>query len=271
MILLIAIVITRIEMSLCQWNYRSDFNGYGCIDAVNSRTALSPMAYRVLFPWLVGGAEALVPSLKTNRVVWLYFPLKIAALTWALTMVDRALGTPVMLLTALCLPLTFHFDYWDWAIELGATAAALTGNFYLAAIGGVLLALSRETAPLVPLAYWLITRDAESAIVLGLLTGLFMWLVREYVGKKRLYCERFMYRVNVCDVRMLFQNRPFYLSEIAMTMGLTALTVFALFRTANGTWLIPLMLLIAGWTMARAAEIRVFTPCLLWIAVALVK
>jgi hypothetical protein len=242
----------------------SAFNGYACIDQVNQRKTVAPMCYRVLLPWLTWLIER-IPAMHGRRLTWIYEPFRIGMTTLALWATAQAFDFTTALLMAALLPLTFLFDYWDWSVELFAVMAALTGQFWLVLIGALLLALSRETAPLVPAAYWLATGDWQGTAVIGAVTAGTMLVVRLWAGEKRLNCDRFMARQNWKDVRSLFGNRPFYLSEIAIALVISALTLAAILEGLPG-WPIAALTLGGGWILARAAETRVFALCLPWCA-----
>lgn len=248
----------------------SQFNGYGCIDQVNQRQTVAPMCYRVLLPWLVWAFERFTPLTNKQRFTTIYTPFRILMTGLALWAVAQAFNPIVALLVAAILPLTFRFDYWDWAVELFAVAGALTGQFWLALIGAVILALSRETAPLVAAAYWLMTGDWYGTLIIGGCTASLMLIVRLWADNQPLNCDRFMIRANLADVRNLFQNRPFYLGEIGIALIITALTLLAIVFQSPG-WPIAALALVVGWMLARAAETKVFVICLPWCAQILLK
>jgi len=80
----IAWVIERVQLKIGgQW-YGSPFNGYGAIDGTVDKTALAPMRYRVLVPWLVVLVERIFPRVKAHRLTALYEPLKIVLIAAAL-------------------------------------------------------------------------------------------------------------------------------------------------------------------------------------------
>jgi len=164
--------------------------------------------------------------------------------------------------------MTILYDYWDWAGELGGLALALTGNVWLGILGGVWIALSRpETAPLVALAYGWSTGNVIGTVAVAAVSALVIDIIRRAQGNAPLYCARWMWRQNWLDVRDIARNRPVYLGEISMSILISLLTVLGICTGRAGpTWPIPLALLAAGWTMARAAETRVFVSCLFWIS-----
>jgi hypothetical protein len=252
------------QLRIAGKGYNNLYCGMGAVDTVNQRRAAAPMAYRVLVPWLIWLGEWVIP--RGFRLTALYEPLKIALMAAVLWATAHALGAPAAYLLAALWPITYYFDYWDWAAESFGLAAALTGTFPLALVGGVVHGLSRETAPLVALTYALVTHDWIGAMILAGVIAVVMGGVRLWAGRKELYCERVMWPVNLRDVRGILRNRPVYLSEIGMTLAITILTmVTILMGKAGPAWPVPLALLIAGWVLARAAEPRVFAGCLLWI------
>jgi hypothetical protein len=269
--LFLAYLLDRAQIKMCAGNYGSQFNGLGCVDNVNRRVALAPMAYRVLVPWLIWLAERIVPSLRSRRLDVLYEPLKVLLLAVALWATQAALGTMAMLALAAMLPATFTFEYWDWEVELAGLALALTGNLELSLIGGGLAALSRpETAPLVALVYGLRTGDVSGTAAVGAVVTLLALAVRLWVGRRRLYCSFWMWRRNIAELCALAKWHPWYLSNLAVTVAVTAFTLAAVvYAIAGGwagwTWLVPLAFLGAGWLAGVAAETRIFIPCLLWV------
>lgn len=265
---IVALALARVGLALTRTTYASTYHGYGCLDAVAARQAEAPQAYRILMPWLIAVAERLWPSLKSYRLTALYEPLRLVALAWALWLTGQAVGERGALLVAVLLPVTFYFDYWDWVFELAGLAGALTGNLGAALAGGVLHAASRETAPLGPLVYGAVSGDWAGMMWLLLVVGTEMLLIRLYVGRRPLNCGRWLWRLNWWDLKNLFRrNRPWYLSEMAMALLLTGLTLVAVATGRAGpSWFAPMVLLLTGWTLGRAAEVRVFAGCLLWVA-----
>ena len=270
--LLLAIALDRVQLKIGAFNYGAIANGHGAIDAVNQRRVKAPVAYRVLVPWLIGGLERVAPGLRRYRLVGLYEPLKIGFMAGALALLAQAIGTKATLIVALLLPATFLFDYWDWAVELGALAAALTGDPWYALAGGLVCALSRETALLVPATYFLVTFDWYGATLIALATAGTLMIVRLLVGDRgrHHYGPWLMWPINWQDIREVRVNRPWYLGEITVAVLLSLLTLAAVGSGYAGrAWPIPLAVLALGWTLARAAEVRVFSSCLIWVALLL--
>lgn len=263
--LLIAWLIDRVQLKMTGATYGNAYCGMGTIDGVLARNIQAPMAYRVLVPWIIGIAERLFPGLRPHRLPALYEPLKIVLMAYAYWATSLALGVSAALVVAALSGVTFLFDYWDWAVELGGLALALSGRPELAVIGAVLWALSRETFPLAAVTYYLVTEDGRSAALIMMAAVCTFIAARIYVGTKALYCDRFMVKQNWYDLKRIMASRPVYMGEMAMTIVVTILTLVSVV-SLPAAWPIPLVLLGAGWTMARAPETRVFSGCLLWIA-----
>jgi len=265
----LALLMERVAVKIGSSFYGTPYAGIGAIDGVLSREAAAPMAYRVLVPWIVGALERVWPGLQAQRLVALYEPLKIALTGTTLWVLSRTLGVRSALFVAAALPATFLFDYWDWTGEMIGLALALGArDVRWVMAGGVVAALSRpETAILVPIAYWLRTRDSRATLWIAGAVFCAMALVRAWAGHKTLYCQRWMVDVNWRDLATVMNNRPFYVGEIVVSALVSAMTLWAVLSGRAGpTWLVPAALLVAGWTMARAAETRVFASCLLWIS-----
>lgn len=270
--LLVALFLDRAQLQIGAFSYDSPFNGLGTVDGINQRKIKAPMAYRVLVPWLIGGIERLSPGVVRYRAT-VYEAFKIVSLALALAVCNLALGTPKTLLVAALLPMTFAFDYWCWAIELLAFAAALSGSIPLTLGGCLLIALSRETAPLVPLTFILVTGNVGVGLQLLAATLAVILAVRLYVGRRPIYCDRIMIRRNWQELKTFSRSHhPLGVDYSAFALLLTMLTVALIVSGQVGSaWLIPLIVLALGWTLGIARETRVFTPVLLWIAMGLLK
>lgn len=269
--LFVALMIDRAQLVLCASSYGNPFCGVGTVDGVNQRATSAPMAYRVLVPYVIGFIERLIPSLAQHRIM-VYEMLKVMMMAVMLWVIEQNFSLSVALLLAALLPVTFMYDYWDWIIELGSLALAMSGHLIGATIGGVLTGLSRETAPLIALTYLLKTQDIGGAMLITLVIAATLVAVRLWVGKRALYCDRFMIKRNIAEIRHMFKCNPFFTSNIAMSLIVTMLTIaIVIGGNAGPTWPIPLICLAAGWTMAIATETRVFAACLLWIAIGVLR
>lgn len=262
-----AIALDKAQLVVCAPSYGNRYCGMGTIDGVLARDIEAPMAYRVLVPWLVGLVERIAPTMKRHRLS-VYEALKIALMALCLTSIAYAVGPITALVFASLLPITFRFDYWDWAVEAGALALAIGGHLQAAVFGGIALALSRETAPLVALTYLLSTRDWYGTALIATATALTMLFVHLRQGQHKLYCDRFMWKRNLNDLRQLLCLSPWFLSSPFLSVGVTVLAVAAL-PFVGPTWPIPLALLALGWTMGIAGETRIFTGCLVWVSMGL--
>lgn len=275
--LLVAWSFERAHMIIAAPNYGTVANGFGAIDLTVKREIKAPMSYRVLVPFLTVWTEKLL-RLPLSRRIDVYQTIKIALEALTFYAVWLAWGLPVALLTFLLLLLTVKYDYWSWIPELAAFAMAMTGELSLALPAGVLAGLSRETAPLAALAYYLKTGDIAGGLVLATAIGLTMILVRLFVGRKELYCDRWMWKYNIRlftgkteggDL-ILFKWQPLYHADAVIALVLTVFTVVAgVFGLAG--WPVPIIVVVAGWLMAKADETRVFSAAIPWIAALVLK
>jgi hypothetical protein len=261
---IVAWVVIVLEFRLSAWNLKSPYNGYGMTEAVARRQTELPMARRVLVPMLISAAERLIPRLRRQRLVALYLPIKWAMLWAALLTIAGHFGNGAALGMALAVPLLTHFDYWSWIPELGSFAAMLGGDPILAVLWIVLHALSRvETMPVAALVFALRTGDLATSVLIALAGGATALAVRLWHGERKLYFPRVTLKKNLCDLREVFKNRPFYTSHIFIAATLTVLTLLSAIGQPTG--LAAVALVGAGWFNGRAAETRVFMPCVLWV------
>jgi hypothetical protein len=257
----------RAQMIISAPNYGTPANGYGAIDLTMRREIKAPMAYRVLGPLVVTWIERLT---RLPRI-GIYQDFKLALETLAFWSVGQAFGAPVAMLTAVLLLLTVKYDYWSWAAELAGLSLALTGRLELAIPGVILYALSRETAPLAAAAYYLATFDALGAGAVLFACALTLLGIYGVVGKRELYCARWQWHYN----KDLFKNfldgdfwrmGQWFHQDIFIACSLTVLALVQAATALQWTGLVPLALLGAGWTMAKADETRIFSAALPWVA-----
>lgn len=273
--LLIALVLDRVLMKMSAFSYRSEFTaGYGTIDCILARQGDKAISNRVLVPFVIGGLEWLIPALKPYRLTALYEPIRIGLLTLALYMVEMVVGRTGAFLIAALLPATFLFDYYDWTVELGAIAAALTGNLQWAIAGSGVMGFARPyTAPLVGVTYLLQTGDWLGAALVFAAAGVAIGSVAIWRGNRWIIGQPTrMFWQNVEDVKNLLINRPFYLSEIFMTLVFSAVVLMlALMGKLGAAWPVPVALVVVTWVLPRAAETRALTACLIWIAIGVMR
>lgn len=265
---IVALVLDRVMLKLTVKSYTSPFTvGYGSISNVIAGTALAPVSHRVLVPWLIAAAERVWPTLQKHRLPALYEPIRIVGIGLALNAVAMALGERAAWMVAALLPATFLYDFWDWPYEFLAQALALSGNMQWAILGAGLQGFARpETTPLVALTYLLVTGDVVGTGLIGLASLVALLTVRVIVGKKPLVRSLNTWDVNQIDLRRLFHNRPFYLSEVVMTLGLMALTLASILTGKAGpAWPVPVIIMAAQlFWQARLSETRSMSVCLLW-------
>jgi hypothetical protein len=257
----------RVQMVMCAHNYEAMWNGYGAIEITNRREAKAPMAYRVLVPWLIWLIEYIQKIIKVNipRINY-YQVIKIFLNAYVVWAVAQGWGLMVALMVAAIIPITFKYDYWDWTLELGGIALAMSGRLELAIAGGILAGLSRETAIAIPVAYLLKTYDITGAGYVLLAVAIPLITVRLLVGKRELYCSRWMIKENLAELKRFFKWVPWFQSEYFISMLIVGLTLSAVLITKPIGWPIPLMIVAAGLTMGRLEENRTMIVCLPWIA-----
>lgn len=254
----------RAQMGLSATNYNALYNGYGVIDLVNKREIKAPMAYRVLVPWLVGWIETTFKVKKEYRVI-VYQNIKMLFVMLAAWSVIHVYGIVICLLTFTILLLTIQFDYWDWPIELAAVVLASGGHFVPALIVALLFALSRETAPITALIYFVATLDILGSLVILMVTLLVMVEVKKTIGDRPLYCKRFMFYDNLKLYKNFFKWKPILYSPITVTAVLTLGSLISVI--INPQYWYVLILLVAGWILAKADEPRIFSSIVPFIAI----
>jgi len=261
----IAFLLERVQLSIGIERYGSKWNcGIGTISNTLRKNAPAPMVYRVLIPWIIGFIEWVLPKAKQWRLE-IYEILKIMLLGIALWLIAWVWGWQVALITAVVLPITFRSDYWDWTVELIGLSLGMTGEPLLAMIGILLLGLSKETAPIVAIVFYSVTLDAPMTVVLLMLYGLEYAILRQIQGNHKLYCDRWMIKKNLKDLKGLILMRPVFLHDLSMTLTVTGLAIVAMLQFPAG-WIVIPVILAAGWSLAIAMETRIFVIVFPFIA-----
>lgn len=160
-------------------NYGSMYNGIIGMHAVLGGWAEAPTQYRILVPAIYGVILGFSPSLSgTLQAVWIYEPLKMLLMFWAVcaffVFVREFLEENWALLGTLilcaCLPLTFRYDYAGQYAELAIFAMgfrAIWRNDQKNIIKWIILGtLNRETAFILPFLNFLCNRKK---------TNLWLW------------------------------------------------------------------------------------------------
>lgn len=274
-----AYFLERVQLVIATDNYGTEYNGIGAIKSVVNKQAYAPMAYRVLVPWLMRPAF----TRENNLLIWRnkveigwYSAIKILLITIALLSVDLAFGVWAAIITAMIIPVTYYYDYWDWAAELTGICLAASGNFYLALAGSVVHGLSRETAIFIPVVYFLAVLDKPGdgqvleSLILGFVVLLVLLVVRMWAGgRKPLYCDRIMLRRNILDVINIRKYNPWWISPVAISLLLSVFSL-GLGWVVGWTYLAIPLLLVAAWVGGIAKESRIFVSVIPWIAAGLV-
>ena len=288
---LILFVLAALEFRACRANIGSEYNGYGAIQGVLARTGHAPGRYRVLVPWLVCW-------LPVRWRLVSYLAHKWGLMGLSLVVARSLVGESGALALGLLMAATFEFDYWDCYAELLGVGLCLSGEPWQVLVGVVVWGVSRETVFLaVPLAFLSGGWEAGIASLAGVVVW---WLIRQYQGKADLYSGRWKMRksrlgawrglkgkvpgwrywlgvvaigtinpYNATDLRRAWDHKDTgVLLSVVFTLAGVGTALFsranmgpALARTA---W-IGLGWLVAGWTLARARETRLFLPVGLWI------
>lgn len=262
--LLIGLSFDRAQMAISIANYDSLFNGFGSIDLTVKREIKAPMAYRILVPYLVTWIEKLFKT-KPEYRLFIYQAIKASLVVFAVWTVVHVFGLFVAFITFSILLLTIQYDYWDWSIELAAIVLAAGGYFIPALLIGILFAFSRETSLITGFVYLVSTGDWYRALIITAIIGVILFSIRKFIGKRELYCERFMWKYNLGLFKNFFKWKPFLYSPLFVSAAITIGTVLAVMINPE-YWYILIMLL-AGWILAKADEPRIFSACIPFIAI----
>jgi len=272
--LAVAAGLALLEWRMTAGNRNRECNGYGALAGTLRRNNAAPMRYRVLVPWVLLGLGRVVRLVRRRGITvqaWHYQVVKGLLMWGSLAVAERLVGLAGMLAVAVLVASTFEFDYWDCYAELLGVGLCVMGSPWAALAGGVIWGLSRETAILAP-ALGLLAGGpwAGLAAVSGPAAMLGVRLVQ---GRAALYCERWTMRAyNVPDlVKARGQGDVGLWLSIGWTVVGIVTAVWGRGRmpaALAATMPVALVWLVAGWTMARARETRVFMPLALWIAAA---
>lgn len=230
---------------ISKFNLLAPWSGYGAIDGVLNKNSDAPMVYRVLVPWIIRDVK--LWKYEICQVILIYISIVSIYTAWNLSIVSMSM---------ILLTVTFWYDYWDWTLEVIGLSLALV-SFPLSILGVMLLGLSRETAPLVGLVYALHTKNFLGGAIISIIGFIVLYIVRKIQGKHPLYCKRWMIKENIELLKK--GNISAWLSVLLVAMYLP--TVF-IRPEAIGLFL----LVIAGLTMAKVNETRVFVAVIPYVA-----
>lgn len=264
MAILIGLCFDRAQMGISLANYDALFNGFGAIDLTVKKNIKAPMAYRVLVPFLVVWVERLLKT-KPEYRMFIYQAFKAFFVVLAVWSVIHVFGLLVALITFIILLATIQYDYWDWPIELAAVVLAAGGMFVPALLVGILFAFSRETSLITGFVYLAATGDWIGALIITAIIGVILFGIRWFIGKRELYCERFMWKYNLSLFKNFFKWKPFLYSPLFVSSAITIGTVLSVLVMPK--YFPALILLLAGWILAKADEPRIFSACIPFIAV----
>ena len=237
-LLLFAICLARGQYMVSKFNLLAPWSGYGAIQGVLNKDSDAPMVYRVLAAWIIGkGYQLWKYQIFMTTMIWL-----------SLIAVYLAWGLHITLLSTILITITLWYDYWDWTAEMIGLSLALV-SFPLALFGTIVHGLSRETAPLVGLVYALHSGNYLLGTILTLVALSTLFLVRMIQGRHKLYCKRWMILDNIELIKK--GNIATWISIVIITIYL-----FSIPLRMESLGLLPLVL--AGLTMAKINETRVF-------------
>lgn len=262
--LLIGLCFDRAQMGISLANYDSLANGFGVIDMTVRKKIKAPMAYRILVPYLVTWTEKLLKTDPEYRM-FIYQAFKAFFVVLAAWSVIHVFGIMAALITFIILLATVQYDYWDWSIELTAVVLAAGGLFIPALLVGILFAFSRETSLITGIIYLVATGDWYGALIITAIIGMILFSVRKFIGKRELYCDRFMWKYNLGLYKNFFKWKPFLYSPLFVSSAITIGTVLSVLIMPK--YFPVLILLLAGWILAKADEPRIFSACIPFIAI----
>ena len=263
--ILLGFFLARLELVVTAKHYRNRYAGIGAIGWTINKTAPAPMRYRVLVPWIIKAINGRLDTVLAYQIIqWL-------SISFALWAVSIAWSPSVAILTACMIPITYQFDYWNWPIELGCLALGMTGMFAPALIAGILLALSKETAPIVAVAYWSVTKDWGGSIAIMATIAAVMIAVRLIQGRAELYCERWMLWQNLRELLKWRDQKPVIFGSQIATVIVSSMILLMAISKLGFIMIPPLLIFVAGWILAKSDEIRIFVSTFPWVAAWLIS
>lgn len=250
--LILAICLSRIQYISGRFNEKAIWNGYGSIESTLNKTADAPMAYRVLLPWIFG--------LMNGNLIERYEIIRFALMWIMLLSVNLVWGLPVMLVFCVLLTATLWYNYWDFMPEVIGITLAMSGNIYLALFGIIIHAMSRETFIIDAPVFVMVSNNWLAGYLL-LFVAVYVYLIVRYIqGEHPLYCKRWMITDNYKMI--ITPIRPYLLYAPYISIGLCALALSGAWIYGQWVGLLVPVMVIAGLTMARINETRVFTSVL---------
>ncbi len=294
-------VLDYAQLHMCYDNYGTRYNGFGSMNWVLSGEAHAPTQYRLLVPALYGALGLFYPQLNREKeIVWLYEPMKMFLMFWAIwaffiflrEFFEESWALLGTILLCACLPLTFRYDYANQWAELAIFAFAFKsikrGDQRQTNVWTFLGTLTRETAFVLPLLNFLVHRKRKKSWRWSLLTyGVTFLGIRLLLGPRPRFAPILTMNINIQRISDIGSYPGFlhgtevfspYFNPAWLVVPMTGIWIFWSLKRSKSKpvffqkafWLIPIFYLIA-FCFAYQDEIRIFTwfyliliPMTLW-------
>lgn len=275
------------QLNMTFYHYGSVHNGIMGMHAVLGGWAEAPTQYRVFVPFIYGTILGFLPSISgTMKAVWIYEPLKMLLMFWAICafflflreFLEEKWALLGTLILCVCLPLTFRYDYAEQYTELAIFAMgfrAIWQNKQSNLIKWIILGtLNRETAFILPLLNFIINRKKAKTWPLGFMAyaGVFCGL-RLLIGPRD-HIEFIPFATNILRISNIFQYPQYlgktlvyspYFNPVWFIVPMIGLWVYWSLRKFKSKpvffqkafWLIPLFYIVSFF-FALQDEIRIF-------------
>lgn len=218
------------------------------------------MRYRVLLPYLTVLTKIDLPnSYEIWRTIMLWLAMMAVAGQW---------GFSIAVLWLVFVMSAQIWDTWCYTGEAIGISLALSGNPFAALAGILVHGMSRETVLLNGFIYWLATGDVVTGIVLTFAAVAVYLFVRLYQGIKPLYCDRFLLKQNIEQLKK--PTEPFIFYAPYINLIAIALALFGAILSGSIGWAVP-VLVSANVIMGKIDEYRLQIAVAPWIGLALLE
>jgi len=285
--MVLVFILDYVQIHMTFHTYGSMHNGIMGMNAVLGNWAGSPTQYRVFVPAIYGLISGFFPSISgTMKAVWIYEPLKMLLMFWAVCAFFlflkeffeekwALLGTVIL---CACLPLTFRYDYAEQYVELAIFAMgfrAIWRNDQKNVIKWIILGtLNRETTFILPLLNFLVNRRDNKGWIWGFLTYASVFCgIRLFFGPRD-HIQFLTFATNILRISNIFQYPQFlgkttvyspYFNPVWFIVPMVGIWIYWSLKNFKNKpeffqkafWLIPVFYTIAFF-FALQDEIRIF-------------
>ena len=127
-----------------------------------------------------------------------------------------------------------------------------------------------------PITFFLTTGNLLNTVVLLEIVIILNRSIRMIIGDRPMYCKRVMLKKNWQElkesIKFTKENQPYFFHYPVFAVLLCVLTIMGVLSYPDMIARpIPLIVIVLGYVLGKAREIRIFLPMFLWLAMGIIR